>query len=116
RGQSCVANLLELLYIGSILDVGGQVDAVYLDMSKAFDENIKNKKCEQNTSAENVVIMKNLTPKLDFASGKSDAKTKYLLEDKNEMATKIESLEATVTELTKDNNGIKQVLDLKQNE
>jgi hypothetical protein len=32
------------------------------------------------------------------------------------MATKIEFLEATVAELTKDNNGIKQVLDLKQNE
>ena len=46
----------------------------------------------------------------------SDAKIKYLLEDKNKMATKIESLEATIAELTKDNNGIKQVLDLKQNE
>jgi hypothetical protein len=32
------------------------------------------------------------------------------------MATKIEFLEATVAELTKDNSGIKQVLDLKQNE
>ncbi|CAB3992988.1 Hypothetical predicted protein, partial [Paramuricea clavata] len=39
RGKSCVTNLLEVLnYIGSILDVGGQVDAVYLDMSKAFDK------------------------------------------------------------------------------
>ena len=34
-----MTNLLEVLnYIGSILDVGGQVDAVYLDMSKAFDK------------------------------------------------------------------------------
>jgi rRNA processing protein Gar1 len=39
RGKSCVTNLLEVLnYIGSILDVGGQVDAVYLDISKAFDK------------------------------------------------------------------------------
>jgi hypothetical protein len=39
RGKSRVTNLLEVLnYFGSILDVGGQVDAVYLDMSKAFDK------------------------------------------------------------------------------
>ena len=39
RGKSCVTNLLEVLdYIGRILDNGGQVDTVYLDMSKAFDQ------------------------------------------------------------------------------
>ena len=38
RGKSCVTNLLEVLdYIGSVLDTGGQIDTVYLDMSKAFD-------------------------------------------------------------------------------
>ncbi|CAB4032925.1 Hypothetical predicted protein, partial [Paramuricea clavata] len=38
QGKSCVTNLLEVLdYIGRILDNGGQVDTVYLDMSKAFD-------------------------------------------------------------------------------
>ena len=37
-GKSCVTNLLDALeYIGSILDQGGQVDTIYLDMSKAFD-------------------------------------------------------------------------------
>ena len=36
-GRSCVTNLLETLdYIGAILDRAGQVDCVYLDMSKAF--------------------------------------------------------------------------------
>ena len=38
RGKSCVTNLLEVLdYIGKILDNGGQVNTIYLDMSKAFD-------------------------------------------------------------------------------
>jgi hypothetical protein len=41
RGKSCVTNLLEAIdYIGRILDngdYGGQVDTIYLDMSKAFD-------------------------------------------------------------------------------
>ena len=38
RGKSCVTNLLEVLdYIGTCLDNGGQVDMLYLDMSKAFD-------------------------------------------------------------------------------
>ena len=38
-GRSCVTNLLETLdYIGAILDRAGQVDCVYLDMSKAFDK------------------------------------------------------------------------------
>ena len=38
-GRSCVTNLLETLdYIGAILDIAGQVDCVYLDMSKAFDK------------------------------------------------------------------------------
>ena len=37
-GKSCVTNLLDALeYIGRILDQGGQVDTIYLDMSKAFD-------------------------------------------------------------------------------
>ena len=37
-GKSCVTNLLDALdYIGSCLDQGGQVDTIYLDMSKAFD-------------------------------------------------------------------------------
>ena len=39
RGKSCVTNLLEVLnYMGSVLDTGGQIDTVYLDMSKAFDK------------------------------------------------------------------------------
>ena len=39
RGKSCVTNLLEVMnHISSILDDGGQDDAVYLDMSKAFDK------------------------------------------------------------------------------
>ena len=38
QGKSCVTNLLEVLdYIGTCLDNGGQVDMLYLDMSKAFD-------------------------------------------------------------------------------
>ena len=38
QGKSCVTNLLEALdYIGACLDNGGQVDLVYLHMSKAFD-------------------------------------------------------------------------------
>ncbi|CAB4005967.1 Hypothetical predicted protein, partial [Paramuricea clavata] len=38
RGKSSVTNLLEAInYIGRILDNGGQVDTIYLDMSKAFD-------------------------------------------------------------------------------
>jgi hypothetical protein len=38
QGKSCVTDLLEALdYIGACLDNGGQVDLVYLDMSKAFD-------------------------------------------------------------------------------
>ena len=38
-GRSCVTNLLETLDdIGATLDRAGQVDCVYLDMSKAFDK------------------------------------------------------------------------------
>ncbi len=38
QGKSCATNLLEVFdYIGRILDNGGQVDTIYLDMSKAFD-------------------------------------------------------------------------------
>jgi hypothetical protein len=38
QGKSCVTNLLEVLvYIGTCVDNGGQVDMLYLDMSKAFD-------------------------------------------------------------------------------
>ena len=38
QGKSCVTNLLEALeYVGACLDTGGQVDILYLDMSKAFD-------------------------------------------------------------------------------
>ena len=38
-GRSCVTNLLETLdHVGAILDKAGQVDCVYLDMSKAFDK------------------------------------------------------------------------------
>ena len=38
-GKSCITNLLEVLdYIGSELDNGGQVNAIYLDLSKAFDK------------------------------------------------------------------------------
>ena len=38
-GRSCVTNLLETLdYIVAIPDRAGQVDCVYLDMSKAFDK------------------------------------------------------------------------------
>ena len=38
-GRSCVTQLVEVLdYIGSRLDNGGQVDVIYLDMSKAFDK------------------------------------------------------------------------------
>ena len=36
--KSCVTNLLEELdYVGVCLDKGGQIDMLYLDMSKAFD-------------------------------------------------------------------------------
>ena len=36
---SCVTPLVEVLeFIGSQLDNGGQVDVIYLDMSKAFDK------------------------------------------------------------------------------
>ena len=45
----------------------------------------------------------------------SDMKIEALLEDRDKMAAKIESLQETVTELTRDNNSIKQILDLKQN-
>ena len=39
RGKSCTSNLLEVLYhTGTLLDKGGQVDMVYMDMSKAFDK------------------------------------------------------------------------------
>ena len=39
KGRSCVTQLVEVLdYIGSRLDNGGQVDVIYLDMSKAFDK------------------------------------------------------------------------------
>ena len=39
RARSCVTNLLEVTnHISSVLDVGDQVDAAYLDMSKAFDK------------------------------------------------------------------------------
>ena len=39
RGKSCVTNLLEVInHISSVLDDGGQVNAVFLDMSKAFDK------------------------------------------------------------------------------
>ena len=38
QGRSCVTNLLEVFdNIGKILDNGGQVDTIYLDMAKAFD-------------------------------------------------------------------------------
>ena len=38
-GRSCVTNLLEAFdHMGSLLDSGGQVDTIYLDMSKAFDK------------------------------------------------------------------------------
>lgn len=38
-GISCTSNLLEVLYhTGALLDKGGQVDMVYMDMSKAFDK------------------------------------------------------------------------------
>ena len=38
-GRSSVTNLRETLdHIGAILDSAGQVDCVYLDMSKAFDK------------------------------------------------------------------------------
>ena len=38
-GHLCVTNLLETLdYIGAVLDRAGQVDCVYLHMSKAFDK------------------------------------------------------------------------------
>lgn len=38
-GKSCVTNLVSVLnIIGSLLDDGGQIDVIYLDMSKAFDK------------------------------------------------------------------------------
>ena len=37
--KSCITNLIESLdHIGSVLDKGGQVDTIYLDMSKVFDK------------------------------------------------------------------------------
>ena len=37
--KSCITNLIEYLdYVGTLLDRGGQIDVVYLDMSKAFDK------------------------------------------------------------------------------
>ena len=37
--KSCITNLIESLdHIGSVLDKGGKVDTIYLDMSKAFDK------------------------------------------------------------------------------
>ena len=39
RGKLCVTNLLGVInHISSVLDDGGQVDVVYLDMSKAFEK------------------------------------------------------------------------------
>ena len=39
QGKSCTSNLLEVLdFVGALLDKGGQVDMVYMDMSKAFDK------------------------------------------------------------------------------
>ena len=39
QGRSCVTQLLEVFdIIGSHLDCGGQIDAIYLDMSEAFDK------------------------------------------------------------------------------
>ncbi len=36
--KSCVTQLIEVFdYIGRELDLGNQVDVIYLDMSKAFD-------------------------------------------------------------------------------
>jgi hypothetical protein len=38
-GRSCVTNLIDVLnYVGSCLDRGGQIDMIYMDMSKAFDK------------------------------------------------------------------------------
>ena len=38
-GRSCMTNLIDVLhYVGSRLDRGGQIDMVYMDMSKAFDK------------------------------------------------------------------------------
>ena len=38
-GKSCITNLLEVLeFIGLELDAGGQIDVIYLDISKAFDK------------------------------------------------------------------------------
>jgi hypothetical protein len=38
-GKSCVTNLLEVReFIGLELDAGGQIDVIYLDISKAFDK------------------------------------------------------------------------------
>ena len=38
-GRSCVTNLIDALnYVGSCLDRGGQIDMIYMDMSKAFDK------------------------------------------------------------------------------
>ena len=37
--RSCVTNLIDVLhYVGSRLDRGGQIDMVYLDLSKAYDK------------------------------------------------------------------------------
>ena len=38
-GKSCTSSLLEVLHdIGTMLDKGDQIDAVYMEMSKAVDK------------------------------------------------------------------------------
>ena len=46
----------------------------------------------------------------------SDGKIKSLHEENYKMAAEIESLKATVTDLVNDNESIKNILDIKQNE
>ena len=46
----------------------------------------------------------------------SNEKIQYLIDDRKKMATEIESLLATVTELTHENSAIKNILDMKQTE